>query len=121
MVALSDPLFNELQIGIKNADESSVRETYLQALRGCLEPAGNKMSPPVRRQLLQHLLAYESHPEDVTRFTYLHTYFHIFEYIFLNPLNESYLSVNLKWFSGAQHAVVWDLSSNGCRMTKWRC
>jgi hypothetical protein len=65
---LVDPLFNELQIGIKNSDESSVRETYLQALRGCLEPAGNKMSPPVRRQLLQHLLAYESHPEDVTRF-----------------------------------------------------
>ena len=76
MLALSDPLFNELQIGIKNADESSVRETYLQALRGCLEPAGNKMSPPVRRQLLQHLLAYESHPEDITRLT-LTSLFHI--------------------------------------------
>lgn len=62
-----DPLFNELQTGIKNADDSAVRETYLQALRGCLGPAGSKMSPPVRRQLLQHLLSYESHPEDVIR------------------------------------------------------
>lgn len=67
LATFSDPLFNELQTGIKNSDESAVRETYLQALRGCLEPAGDKMSPPVRRQLMQHLLAYESHPEDVTR------------------------------------------------------
>ena len=62
-----DPLFNELHTGIKSTDDASVRDTYLQALRGCLEPAGSKMSPPVRRQMLQILLSYESHPEDSTR------------------------------------------------------
>ena len=53
-----DPLFNELANGIKGAaDDTSVRETYLQALRGCLEPAGDKMSAPIRRQILPQLLA----------------------------------------------------------------
>merc|ERR1719510_244629 len=53
-----DPLFNELANGIKgSADDTSVRDTYLQALRGCLEPAGDKMSAPIRRQILPQLLA----------------------------------------------------------------
>ena len=53
-----DPLFNELANGIKgSADDTSVRDTYLQALRGCLEPAGDKMSAPIRRQILPQLLS----------------------------------------------------------------
>ena len=53
-----DPLFNELINGIKGAsDDTSVKDTYLQALRGCLEPAGDKMSAPIRRQILPQLLA----------------------------------------------------------------
>lgn len=53
-----DPLFNELINGIKGAsDDVSVKDTYLQALRGCLEPAGDKMSAPIRRQILPQLLA----------------------------------------------------------------
>ena len=65
-----DPLFNELATGIKTAsDDSSVRDTYLQALRLCLEPAGDKMSAPIRRQILPQLLTLISHPDDVTRAT----------------------------------------------------
>ena len=53
-----DPLFNELINGIKGAsDDTSVKDTYLQALRGCLEPAGDKMSAPIRRQILPQLIA----------------------------------------------------------------
>merc|ERR1719266_100114 len=62
-----DPLFNELANGIKNADEAAVRDTYLQALRGCLEPSGAKMSAPIRRQVLPMLVNLVSHPEDTSR------------------------------------------------------
>merc|ERR1719266_1207375 len=62
-----DPLFNELANGIKNADEAAVRDTYLQALRGCIEPSGAKMSAPIRRQVLPLLLSLVSHPEDTSR------------------------------------------------------
>ena len=50
-----DPLFNELANGIKtSSDDSSVRDTYLQALRLCLERAGDKMSPLIRSVLKKH-------------------------------------------------------------------
>jgi len=62
-----DPLFNELANGIKNADEASVRDTYLQALRGCIEPSGSKMSAPIRRQVLPLLLNLIQHPDDTSR------------------------------------------------------
>ena len=53
-----DPLFNELANGIKgSSDDTSVRDTYLQALRGCLEPAGDKMSAPIHRLILPQLLS----------------------------------------------------------------
>jgi len=65
-----DPLFNELANGIKtSSDDSSVRDTYLQALRLCLERAGDKMSPPIRRTILPQLSQLTSHPDDVTRST----------------------------------------------------
>ena len=62
-----DPLFNELANGIKNSDETTVRDTYLQALRGCLEPSGAKMSAPIKRQVLPLLISLISHPEDSSR------------------------------------------------------
>ena len=53
-----DPLFNELANGIKtSSDDSSVRDTYLQALRLCLERAGDKMSPPIRSVLKKEFFA----------------------------------------------------------------
>jgi hypothetical protein len=63
-----DPIFNELHNGIKNATEdASVRDTYLQAMRGCIEPAGGSMSPPIRKQILTLLVSFLSHPEDSSR------------------------------------------------------
>lgn len=91
-----DPLFNELSNGIKASssttpggpsipgssggplaggggaltsgdDASQLRDTYLQALRGCLLPAGDKMSAPIRRQILPQLLALLAHSEDSGR------------------------------------------------------
>ena len=39
----------------------------LQALRGCVEPSGDRMSPPVRKQILALLTSYLGHPDDSTR------------------------------------------------------
>ena len=60
----ADPLFNELYNGIKTAEDSSIRETSLQALRGVITPAGDKMSEPIRRSIVTALMF--SHPEDTT-------------------------------------------------------
>ena len=38
-----------------------------QALRGCIEPSGSKMSAPIRRQVLPLLLNLVTHPEDTSR------------------------------------------------------
>lgn len=62
-----DPIFNELQNGVKNADDASLRDTYIQALRGCIEPSGERMSPPIRKGILQLLNSMLAQPEDVTR------------------------------------------------------
>ena len=62
-----DPLFNELSNNIKAADDKELRETYFQALRWCLEAAGNKISAPIKRQLLPQLLGFFSHEEYQTR------------------------------------------------------
>lgn len=43
------------------------RETLLQALRGVITPAGDKMTLPLRKQVYSTLLNLLSHPEDVTR------------------------------------------------------
>ncbi len=62
-----DPLFNELNNGVRNAEEAAVRDTYLQALRGCLEPSGDRMSAPVRRQITALLLSSLGHADDSSR------------------------------------------------------
>lgn len=63
----ADPLFIEMHNGIKGSDDSSVRETMLQALRGIITPAGEKMSDPLRKQVYVTLCSMLSHSEDVTR------------------------------------------------------
>ncbi|XP_053693190.1 eIF-2-alpha kinase activator GCN1 [Sabethes cyaneus] len=62
-----DPLFVEMHNGVKNADDSGVRETMLQSLRGILTPAGDKMTDPLKKQIYVTLAAMLGHPEDVTR------------------------------------------------------
>ncbi|KAH8265099.1 hypothetical protein KR026_010349, partial [Drosophila bipectinata] len=65
--ARADPLFNEIHNGIKNSDDSSVRETMLHALRSIVSPSGDKMSEPIKKQIFSTLLSMIGHPEDVTR------------------------------------------------------
>ncbi|XP_012231678.1 stalled ribosome sensor GCN1 [Linepithema humile] len=62
-----DPLFTELHTGIKTGDDPAIRETMLQALRGVLTPAGDKMTDPMKKQVFATLSSMLSHPEDVTR------------------------------------------------------
>ncbi|KAM0733122.1 Stalled ribosome sensor GCN1 [Formica fusca] len=62
-----DPLFTELHTGIKTGDDPAIRETMLQALRGVLTPAGDKMTDPMKKQVFATLSNMLSHPEDVTR------------------------------------------------------
>ncbi|XP_012272971.1 eIF-2-alpha kinase activator GCN1 [Orussus abietinus] len=63
----ADPLFAELHTGIKTSDDPAIRETMLQALRGVLTPAGDKMTEPMRRQVFATLSGMLVYPEDVTR------------------------------------------------------
>lgn len=63
----ADPLFTEMHNGIKNTDDSSVRETMLQALRGIITPAGEKMSEPLRKQVYTTLITMLGYHEDITR------------------------------------------------------
>nr|XP_040228816.2 eIF-2-alpha kinase activator GCN1 [Anopheles coluzzii] len=62
-----DPLFVEMHNGIKNADDSAVRETMLQALRGIVTPAGDKMTEPLRKQIYTTLAGMLDYTEDVSR------------------------------------------------------
>lgn len=63
----ADPLFMEMHNGIKANDDSGERETMLQALRGLITPAGDKMSEPLRKQVYTTLTSMLGHPEDITR------------------------------------------------------
>ncbi|KAH8275070.1 hypothetical protein KR018_005723 [Drosophila ironensis] len=63
----ADPLFNEIHNGIKNSDDSSVRETMLHALRSIVSPFGDKMSESIKKQIFSTLLNMCGHPEDITR------------------------------------------------------
>ncbi|XP_034131444.1 eIF-2-alpha kinase activator GCN1 [Drosophila guanche] len=63
----ADPLFNEIHNGIKNTDDSAVRETMLYALRNIVSPSGDKMSEPIRKQVFGTLLTMVGHQEDLTR------------------------------------------------------
>ncbi|KAJ1530782.1 hypothetical protein ONE63_005633 [Megalurothrips usitatus] len=62
-----DPIYTELHNSIKNLEDSSVRETMLQALRFMISAAGDKMSEPIRKSILQTLIGMLSHHEDITR------------------------------------------------------
>merc|ERR1719391_1288814 len=62
-----DPLYNELHSGIKNSEDSAVRDTYIQAMRGCVKRAGDKLSPTIRRTLTSTLPGLLTSCEDVTR------------------------------------------------------
>ena len=63
----ADPLFNELYSNIKTTEAASIRETSLQALRGVITPAGDKMSDTIRRSIVATLQAMLSHADDTTR------------------------------------------------------
>lgn len=62
-----DPLFTEIHNGLKNADDPQVRETMLQALRGVITPAGDKMGEPLRRQIYQTLGGLLGIEEEISR------------------------------------------------------
>ncbi|XP_078600399.1 stalled ribosome sensor GCN1-like [Branchiostoma floridae x Branchiostoma japonicum] len=62
-----DPLFTELHTQVKNADDNSIRETSLQALRGVVTGAGRKAGDAIRKQLTATLLGMLGFPEDGSR------------------------------------------------------
>merc|ERR1712240_357837 len=62
-----DPLYNELHSGVKNSEDSGVRDTYLQALRGCVCASGDKLAAPIRRAVTATLTGLVSHTDDSSR------------------------------------------------------
>merc|ERR1719384_874317 len=64
---MPDPLYNELHTGMKNSEDSAVWDTYIQAMRGCVAKAGDKLSPTIRRTLTATLQQLLTSCEDVTR------------------------------------------------------
>ena len=62
-----DPLYNELHTGIKTSEDASVRDTYIQAMRGCVSNSGDKVSPTIRRTLTSTLLGLITSTEDQSR------------------------------------------------------
>ncbi|CAH1402466.1 unnamed protein product [Nezara viridula] len=62
-----DPLFSELHNSVKGAEEPAIRETMMQALRGVISAAGDKMSDAVVKQVHSSLLSLLANPEDSTR------------------------------------------------------
>ncbi|XP_069038064.1 stalled ribosome sensor GCN1 [Lepisosteus oculatus] len=62
-----DPLFSEQLSAIRNADDSGVRETMLQALRFVIQGAGGKVDPTIRKNITTTLLSMLGHDEDATR------------------------------------------------------
>uniref|UniRef100_A0A672LD03 GCN1 activator of EIF2AK4 n=1 Tax=Sinocyclocheilus grahami TaxID=75366 RepID=A0A672LD03_SINGR len=62
-----DPLFTEQLLAIRNAEDSGVRETMLQALRFVIQGAGAKVDPTIRKNITTTLLGMLGHDEDATR------------------------------------------------------
>uniref|UniRef100_A0A4W4EKS6 TOG domain-containing protein n=1 Tax=Electrophorus electricus TaxID=8005 RepID=A0A4W4EKS6_ELEEL len=62
-----DPLFAEQLSAIRNADDSGVRETMLQALRFVIQGAGAKVDAGIRKNITTTLLGMLGHDEDATR------------------------------------------------------
>ncbi|XP_052737701.1 eIF-2-alpha kinase activator GCN1 [Bicyclus anynana] len=65
----ADPLFLEVHNGVKNADDLTVKETMLQALRSVITNGGDKMSEQLALTVLAMLTcpALLAHPEDPPR------------------------------------------------------
>ncbi len=62
-----DPLFTEMHNGVKNSDDSQVRETMLQALRSVMTFSGEKMSDLMKKQIYGTLTSMLNYSEDTTR------------------------------------------------------
>ncbi|XP_053962827.1 eIF-2-alpha kinase activator GCN1 isoform X1 [Anastrepha ludens] len=62
-----DPIFNEIQSGIKSSEDSAIRETMLAAMRLIISLAGGKMSDSLKKQISTTLLNMIGHSEDITR------------------------------------------------------
>lgn len=62
-----DPLFVEMHNGIKNSDDSNVRETFLQALRNVTTQNGDKISELLKKQIYATLVSMLNYSEDITR------------------------------------------------------
>lgn len=65
----ADPLFLEVHNGVKNAEDLTVKETMLQALRSVITNGGDKMSEQLALTVLAMLTcpALLAHPEDPPR------------------------------------------------------
>ncbi|XP_055861350.1 eIF-2-alpha kinase activator GCN1-like [Biomphalaria glabrata] len=64
-----DSLFNELIAGFKSTEDFTIKDTFVQAIRACLQGAGSKIADSCRRQLTQTLVGLLASPEDSTRMT----------------------------------------------------
>ncbi|GAB1604654.1 hypothetical protein Ahia01_000746900 [Argonauta hians] len=62
-----EALINELHSNIKNTDDTSIRDTTLQALRNCVGGSQGKLSDALRKGLVVTLLRLLSSTEDTTR------------------------------------------------------
>ncbi|XP_018587208.2 LOW QUALITY PROTEIN: eIF-2-alpha kinase activator GCN1 [Scleropages formosus] len=62
-----DPLFSEQLSAIRNAEDSGIRETMLQALRFVIQGAGSKVDSAIRKNITTTLLGMLGHDEDATR------------------------------------------------------
>ncbi|KAK2840962.1 hypothetical protein Q7C36_012541 [Tachysurus vachellii] len=62
-----DPLFTEQLSAIRNAEDSGIRETMLQALRFVIQGAGAKVDPAIKKTMTTMLLGMLDHDEDATR------------------------------------------------------
>ena len=62
-----DPLFVEMHNGIKNSEDSNVRETFLQALRNVTTKNGDRISELLKKQIYATLSSMLNYSEDLTR------------------------------------------------------
>ncbi|XP_029653142.1 eIF-2-alpha kinase activator GCN1 [Octopus sinensis] len=62
-----EPLITELHTNIKTTDDTSIRDTTLQALRNCVGGSKGKISDNLRKTLSGTLLRLLNSPEDTTR------------------------------------------------------
>lgn len=63
----TETIFVDLHSGVKNSEDITIKETMLQALRGVISPAGDKMSDQVRRTVFMTLREGLGNPEDTIR------------------------------------------------------